>query len=84
MMKTTVKSLQRDIVSLEKDMLNNMGSVNNERLNKKKEELGSFLQEKVKGALIRSIICSIKDMDAPSAYFFNLENKSFYKNSCVI
>lgn len=63
MMKTTVKSLQRDIVSLEKDMLNNMGSVNNERLNKKKEELGSFLQEKVKGALIRSRICSIKDMD---------------------
>lgn len=85
LMKTTVKSLQRDIASLEKDILINNGTVNNERLNKKKEELGIFLQEKVKGALIRSRICSIKDMDAPSAYFFNLEKKSvLQKQLCHI
>lgn len=54
-------------------------------LNKKKEELGYLLQEKVKGALIRSIFCSIKDMDAPSAFFFNLEKKSFQqKQLCHI
>ncbi len=54
---------------------NNDGNVQNEHL-KKKKELGSLLQEQVKGALIRARICSIKDMDAPSSYFFHLEKKS--------
>lgn len=39
-------------------------------------ELGSFLQEWKRGAMIRAKFCSIKDMDAPSSYFFNLENKN--------
>lgn len=35
-----------------------------------------FLNERVKGALVRSRFVSINDMDAPSAYFFfNLEHK---------
>lgn len=57
---------------------NNDGKVQNEHLNKKKE-LGSLLQEQVKGALIRARMCSIKDMDAPSSYFFNLEKKSVHQ-----
>ena len=47
-MKTTVNSLQRDIAFLEKYMLNNKRTVNNERLNKKKEELGYFFTRKRK------------------------------------
>lgn len=35
----------------------------------KKRELGLFLNERVKGALVRSWFVSVNDMDAPSAYF---------------
>jgi len=45
-------------------------------LSKKKKELGTVLQEQVIEALVRSRICSIKDMDAPTSYFFNLEKKT--------
>lgn len=77
MVKAAVQKLQRDIQSLENILVINKddGRIKNEHLNKKKE-LGSLLQEQVKGALIRARICSIKDMDAPSSYFFNLEKKS--------
>lgn len=30
----------------------------------------------MKGAIVRARICSIKDMDAPTSFFFNLEKKS--------
>lgn len=36
-------------------------------------ELSLFLQERVKGALIRTRFLQLKDMDAPSFFFFNLE-----------
>uniref|UniRef100_A0A671WHQ0 Reverse transcriptase domain-containing protein n=1 Tax=Sparus aurata TaxID=8175 RepID=A0A671WHQ0_SPAAU len=35
--------------------------------------LSSFLQERVKGALVRSRYLKLKDMDAPSSFFFDLE-----------
>ena len=38
--------------------------------------MGSFLQDQVKGALIRARIATLTDMDASSAFFFNLERKS--------
>ncbi|KAF1391101.1 hypothetical protein PFLUV_G00038370 [Perca fluviatilis] len=42
-------------------------------LKKKQLELSSFLNERVKGALIRCRFLQLKDMDAPSSFFFNLE-----------
>ncbi|KAK3549663.1 hypothetical protein QTP86_006554 [Hemibagrus guttatus] len=41
-------------------------------LHQKKKELGSYLDERVKGALVRSRFTTLEDMDAPSAFFFNL------------
>ena len=40
---------------------------------REKMELSSLLQERVTGALLRSRFLQLKDMDAPSALFFNLE-----------
>lgn len=42
-------------------------------LREKKMELSSLLQEKVKEALVRSRFRQLKDIDAPIAFFFNLE-----------
>ncbi|KAI3355596.1 hypothetical protein L3Q82_018422 [Scortum barcoo] len=42
-------------------------------LQEKRLELSSFLQERVKGALVRSRFLQLKDMDAPISFFFNLE-----------
>ncbi|KAJ3582193.1 hypothetical protein NHX12_015766, partial [Muraenolepis orangiensis] len=44
-----------------------------ELLQKKRLELSSFLQERVKGALVRCRFLQIKEMDAPTPFFFNLE-----------
>ncbi|KAJ3609089.1 hypothetical protein NHX12_023616, partial [Muraenolepis orangiensis] len=44
-----------------------------ELLQKKRLELSSFLQERVKGALVRCRFLEIKEMDAPTPFFFNLE-----------
>lgn len=75
--KRTIQSLQKEIAILEEDLINNKGvQSNGTNLNEKRKELGTLLQERVKGALVRSRFCSIKDMDAPTAYFFNLEKKT--------
>ncbi|KAJ3605708.1 hypothetical protein NHX12_027752 [Muraenolepis orangiensis] len=42
-------------------------------LQKKRLELSSFLQERVKGALVRCHFLEIKEMDAPTPFFFKLE-----------
>lgn len=48
---------------------------NQDMLGQKKRELSVLLQERVKGALVRSRFIGLKDMDAPTAFFFNLEKK---------
>lgn len=79
MLKATVKALQTDIESLEKQIVNNNEAVQCGGLNKKRQELNFLLHEQAKGALIRTRYCSIKDMDAPSTSFFNLERKHVYQ-----
>ncbi len=56
-------------------MNNNNEAVQCGGLNKKRQELSSLLHEQANGALIRTRYCSVKDMDAPSTFFFNLERK---------
>ncbi|GAA6083833.1 mucin-5B-like [Tachysurus ichikawai] len=77
MLKETVQSLQRHIELLEKRIMDSSDTTQGDGLTKKKiQELSSLLQEQAKGALIRARSCSIKDMEAPSTFFFNLETKS--------
>ncbi len=46
-----------------------------EQLRGKKTVLASLFNERAKGALIRAWFSSIREIDAPSSYFFNLEKK---------
>ncbi len=61
-------------------MLENEEGINKSDELSKKLELKHLLQEQVKNALIRSSFCSVKDMDAPSAYFFKLERNVVQHN----
>lgn len=54
MVKTTVKTLQREIQLLEKNLEGNNEREQGNVLNKKKQELSSLLKEQAKGALIKA------------------------------
>ena len=49
----------------------------------RKDELwrdwGSFLQEKTKGVFVRARFSLLREMDAPSSFFFNLERQGGQK-----
>lgn len=53
-------------------------SQNNQQdlLYQKRMELRILLQERVKGALICARFTKLRDMDAPTTFFFNLEKSS--------
>lgn len=69
----TIQALERDIESIEAEMIirNDPACINN--LQQKKKQLSVYLKERVKAALVRSRFTSVTEMDAPSAFFFNLE-----------
>ncbi len=73
-LKNTLKWLETEIVDIEMNMTVNDDVNLKERWTEKKKHLGLILDERVKGALIRSHYSSMKDMDAPT-FFFNLEHK---------
>ncbi len=51
--KRTIQNLQKEIAVLEEDLINNKGvRSNGTSLNEKRKELGTLLQERVKGALL--------------------------------
>ncbi|TWW77612.1 Transposon TX1 uncharacterized 149 kDa protein ORF 2 [Takifugu flavidus] len=70
--KHTIEHLEREIRDLEGSFSTHT-STEGHTLRQKRQELSSFLQERVKGALVRSRFTSIKEMDAPTSFFFNLE-----------
>ncbi len=80
--------VKREIERLEKGIndgenllyLNTLGETND--LKKKRLELKTLLEERAKGALVRARISSIKEMDAPTKFFFNLERKVVKKKIC--
>lgn len=49
----------------------------------KKNQLSSFLNEKVKGSLVRSRFVTIRDMDGPSSYFLIWSEKQVKKSRCI-
>lgn len=71
-MRHVIHDLEKEIKDLE-DSIATDGSTDSHRLHQKRQELSSFLQERVKGALVRSRFTSVQDMDAPTSFFFNLE-----------
>ena len=72
--KAAVQQLENDIKDLERGLGTDDRS-GDTVLGRKRQELGTFLQERVKGALVRSRFLSIRDMDAPTSFFFNLEKR---------
>lgn len=75
-LKKTLEWLEKEIMDIEKKM-NDIDATNLQDLwTEKKNQLSSFLNEKVKGSLVRSRFVTIRDMDGPSSYFFNLERKA--------
>lgn len=69
--KRAVQELEGEIRDLENALRTDQQ--NNDRLQSKKQELNSFLQERAKGALVRAHFTRLQDIDAPTTFFFNLE-----------
>ncbi|KAK0147956.1 Transposon TX1 uncharacterized protein [Merluccius polli] len=71
----SIRDLETDIVDLEctSESTGNRGYI--EILKTKKMALANLLDTKVQGALVRSRIQNITEMDAPSSFFFGLEKK---------
>ncbi len=65
--------MERDIESIETEILRINDPAFIDNLQQKKKQLSYHLNERVKAALVRSRFTSVTDMDAPSAYFFQLE-----------
>lgn len=62
-----------DQLERETGELEGASSSNTEMLVSKRQQLNTLLRERAKGALVRARIASLKDMDAPTSFFFNLE-----------
>ena len=65
--KAAVQELEANIRNIEEGLLRNSDPTTGHLLQEKRLELSSFLQERVKGALVRSRFLQLKDMDAPSS-----------------
>jgi len=74
--KNVIKTLEKQINLMELQLVDAHNSTLCNNLQMKKRELGLVLNEKVKGALIRSCFMSLAEMDAPTSFFFNLEYKA--------
>ncbi len=68
--KNVIESLEKQINAMELQMVDAHNSVLHNDLQKKKRELSQVLNEKVKGALIRSHFMSLAEMDTPTILFF--------------
>lgn len=69
-LKKTLEWLEKEIMDIEKKMNDTDAGNLQDLWIEKKNQLSSFLNEKVKGALVRSQFVTIRDMDGPSSYFF--------------
>uniref|UniRef100_A0A3B5R4A8 Reverse transcriptase domain-containing protein n=1 Tax=Xiphophorus maculatus TaxID=8083 RepID=A0A3B5R4A8_XIPMA len=71
----SIRDLEMNIVDLERlsDSTGNREYI--EALKSKRLVLANLLENKVQGALVRSRVQNIAEMDAPSSFFFGLERK---------
>ncbi len=75
-MKMTLEWFEKEINAVEEKMFVTNSIHLQEKWTDLKQELCSVLNVKVKTALVRNRFLSIKDMDGPTSYFFNLERKA--------
>jgi len=75
-LKNTIDGLEKEIMEIEKDMIESEPLILKELWEGKKKELSSILNEKVKGVLVKSRFTAIRDVDGPTTFFFNLERKA--------
>lgn len=73
--KSTIERLEEEIKLVEEEMRDRNNHSNITKLENKRRALGSFLQEKAKGVLVKARISMLKDRDAPTSFFFKLERK---------
>ncbi|KAI4898270.1 hypothetical protein NFI96_030780 [Prochilodus magdalenae] len=78
-----IGELERDIMKIHDLMINRNVSDLRATLVMKLQDLSDLLQEKAKRALVGSRFVSVQDMDAPTAFFFNLEKSSHKHESLV-
>jgi len=69
MLKQAINEVEEAIKQIENGLLNGGDAESNDTLKIKRVELSSLLQEKVKGALVRSRYIQLKDMEASSTFF---------------
>lgn len=62
------------------ELINGQDSSTNRNLENKRKASGCFLHEKAKGALIRAPVSTISNIDAPTSFFFSLEQKAKEQN----
>lgn len=72
-MKTAIRDHELNIKHVEGGLNRNPDVSTRPLLQEGRMKLSSILHEKVQGALVRSCVFQLKDMDAPSSFFFNLE-----------
>lgn len=73
-----LKSLETDIVQLQ-SAIGNTDEARIEELKLKKLQLKDLLEKRAQGALVRSRFRDVSGMDAPSKFFFSLEQKNGQK-----
>lgn len=81
-LKRTLEGIEKEILVIEENMMRDLDAYVQE-WSDKKLKLSSVLNEKVKGALVRSRFMLLKDMDGPTSFFFNLEHKSVQENKML-
>lgn len=67
--------LEREIVELESRADSHPSETAQDTLRQRRSTLSSLLEERVRGAQVRSRFIELRDMDAPSKFFFGLEKK---------
>ncbi|KAI4877209.1 hypothetical protein NFI96_028665 [Prochilodus magdalenae] len=75
-LRTAIQALELDIARIYDLLINQSASGLQTDLASKQKELAAILHEKAKGAFVRSRYLSMNDMDAPTAYFFDLERST--------
>ncbi|KAI4873887.1 hypothetical protein NFI96_008616, partial [Prochilodus magdalenae] len=72
-LRTAIQALELNIAMIHDLLINQSASGLQMDLASKQKELAAILHEKAKGAFVRSRYLSMNDMDAPTAFFFDLE-----------
>lgn len=82
-LKQTLEWIDKEILVIEEKMMTD-SSANLQEWTDKKLKLSSILNERVKGALVRSRFLSMNDMDGPTSFFSTWNINMYKKKKCII